>query len=201
MHKLWITIPLRRNAGESALAMLHIWLQTSEINDFGIVKLAKPPRSLDRTNRAPHSSHMINFEILQTSGAASSPLGSPRLAVGIRDRMSTGDGTWFRVDRLEERCGTVLWHRLPLTNCPRPNTTPTQRPAVPRAEHQRSIIFNTACVRPEESAPLLSRRVQSWRTHENLLGLHHVEQVATAVCRLLQQTALSCVPAQKQTLS
>jgi hypothetical protein len=43
----------------------------------------------------------------------------------------------------------------------KPNTTPTQRPAVPRAEHQLCRIIVTASVRPEESAPLLSRRVQS----------------------------------------
>jgi hypothetical protein len=38
-------------------------------------------------------------------------------------------------------------------------------------------IFATASVRPEESAPLLSRvTYNSERTYENILGLHHIEQ-------------------------
>jgi len=53
-------------------------------------------------------------------------------------------------------------HRSPADKLPRSNTTPTQRHAVPRAEHQTlPEISRIASVRPEESAPLLSRRVQS----------------------------------------
>jgi hypothetical protein len=58
----------------------------------------------------------------------------------------------------------------------------------------------------EESAPLLSQeqnnvRYNPGRSHEDLLGLHHVEQVATPLCRDDQHPGQARIPTQKQAVS
>ena len=72
--------------------------------------------------KTPHRSSGM-FTILRTSGADPSPLGSPRLALGIRDGRSRGWGIRVRTQR---RGGHDLAspHRLALTNSLRR----TQRP-------------------------------------------------------------------------
>jgi hypothetical protein len=79
------------------------------------------------------------------------------LAVGIRDGKSRG--MEFRLGRRDER--DKARSETPTSSragkLPTPNTTPTQRHAVPRAEHQRRLDPPHSYVRPEESAPLPSR--------------------------------------------
>jgi hypothetical protein len=60
-------------------------------------------------------------------------------------------------ERDKARSEKARLHRLVLTSFTSQRQPPTQRHAVPRAEHQHCLNLRTARVRPEESAPLLSR--------------------------------------------
>jgi hypothetical protein len=168
----------------------------SEAESFIVIgfhpKLHPPPSENNPPSSAPSSKP---YEVAEPIPHHS---GSPRLAVGIRDGRSRGDG-FSDQDGMSRKTRPCVSTPYRASKLPTPNTTPTQRHAVPRAEHQRCIKTRHS-FREARGIGSAALKGYNLRANEDLLDLHHVEQVASAVCGIHQQPALSCIPAPKQTL-
>jgi hypothetical protein len=87
----------------------------------------------------------------------------------VKETSSIQDSVWIRMRAPVLGAGLLHLHiRLLLDKLSGANTTPTQRHAVPRAEPVfLREIFGNASVRPEESAPLVSRAANVPISHLN----------------------------------